>query len=175
MKRLLFSCSLLLLAGIYIGYYLPCDAVAVILIAAAASGIIKTIKAQGVYMKISACFLCASLIIGIFLIPLCEHSQYKEFAIGEIHTLKLRVVASPQMSSDYFSYVCDIIEIEENGTFYKEKGRIKLSYSTDENPLSFGDIFIAPCKITKPASPMNRGDFNYGLYLKPAKNCQEEN
>ena len=139
---------------------------AVILIIAAVSGVIKAIKAQSVYLKISACFLCASLIIGIFLIPLSEHSQYKGFDTGEIYTLKLRVVMPPQINTDYCTYECNIIEAEENGTFYKEKGKIKLSYSTDKNLLSFGDIFIAPCKITKPASPLNRGDFNYGLYLK---------
>ena len=117
---------------------------AVILIIAAVSGVIKAIKAQSVYLKISACFLCVSLIIGIFLIPLSEHSQYKGFDTGEIYTLKLRVVMPPQINTDYCTYECNIIEAEENGTFYKEKGKIKLSYSTDKNLLSFGDIFIAP-------------------------------
>ncbi len=166
MRRLLFSCSLLLLAGIYLGYFLPSDAVTIVLIIAIASGIIKATKTRGAYLKVAACFLSFSLILGIFLIPISEHSQCNGFKAGELHTLKLRVAAEPEIRDDYFSYICDIEEIEDDGVFHRAEGKIKLSYSEVENPLSFGDLFIASVEITEPSSPKNRGDFNYGLHLK---------
>lgn len=166
MKRLLFSCTILLLAGIYLNYYLSADITAVILITAVISGVIKTIRARGSYMKIAACFLSFSLIMGLSIIPLYEYSHNHNFHIGEIYNLKLRVTEPPEINADYSSCVCDITEIWENGKFCQSKAKIRLTYSLGENLLSFGDTFTASCKITTPSAPLNRGAFDYGFYLK---------
>ena len=72
MKRLLFSCSVLLMTGLYAGYFLPCEAVTVISVTAFVAGIIKLIKSENLYIKICSVMLSSALIIGTFLVPYCE-------------------------------------------------------------------------------------------------------
>lgn len=164
MKRLLFSCTVLLMIGLYAGYFLPCEAVAVITATAFVAGLIKTIKSENSYIKICSAMLSLSLIVGTFLIPYCDVKNDIGLSEGEKKTLTLRVRETPKIHNDYCSYVCDILKNAENTR--SSLGIIKLSYQNTETIFDFGDVFTATCKITKPQGAENRGGFDYSLYLK---------
>ena len=133
MKRLLFSCSVLLMAGLYAGYFLPADISFMVISAAIIAGIIKTLKSRDLYLKSAAIFLSCSLIIGLLMTPLTDNSHKTDFSVGEKVAMTLRVCETPEINKDYCSYVCDISFINGNST----KGKIKLSYSNGENILAF--------------------------------------
>lgn len=117
-------------------------------------------------MKFAACFLSLSFLAGLLFIPIYENAHTGIFVSGTIETLTLRVAAKPNAQPEYTTYICDILASGKNGAFSKPYEKISLTHNASESPLSFGDCFVASCKITSPEPARNRGSFNYALSLK---------
>ncbi|MBR6647684.1 MAG: DUF4131 domain-containing protein, partial [Clostridia bacterium] len=166
MKRPLFWCSALFIAGIYTKHFLPQSAAALLLLIIICTAIAKTIKTRNLYSAFVSLLLLLSFIIGSFVIDKGNTDKSLFPYVNSSYTLKLRVCEKPELKGDYCVYICDALSVTTANGEYKLSDKIRLTHYTDKIFLSLGDIFSAKCRITTAKENQNRDSFDYRLYLK---------
>ena len=166
MKRPLFWCSALFIAGIYTKHFLPQSAAALLLLIIICTAIAKTIKTRNLYSAFVSLLLLLSFIFGSFVIDKGNTDKSLFPYVNSSYTLKLRVCEKPELKGDYCVYICDALSVTTKDGEYKLNDKIRLTHYSDELSLSLGDIFSAKCRITTAKENQNRDSFDYRLYLK---------
>ncbi len=166
MKRPLFWCSVLFLAGIYTTRFLPQSAAALLFFTVLLAVFLKIIITRNLYSSVIAVLIALSFIFGSVAISKGESDKsltpYKDTSA----LLKLRVCEVPQADEYYCVYICDALAIVSGDNEYILNDKIRLTHASKNLSLSLGDVFSANCKITICEKPLKNGDFDYGLYLK---------
>lgn len=166
MKRPLFWCSALFIAGIYTKHFLPQSAVALVLLILLLTIIFKTANKRNLYTFFVTLLLLMSFSFGAVVTYKSDTNKSLFPYVNSSYTLKLRVCEKPELKGDYCVYICDALSVTTANGEYKLSDKIRLTHYTDRISLSLGDIFSAKCRITTAKEKQNRDSFDYRLYLK---------
>ena len=111
MKRPLFWCSALFLAGIYTKHFLPQPAAALLLFVVFLAVLIKIIIARKLYDSVILVLIAISFFSGSVIISKSEACNSLTPYVNSYCTIKLRVCENPESNGDYCVYVCDALSV----------------------------------------------------------------
>lgn len=167
MKRSLFFCTVSLLAGIYSAYFFS-DVFPFLILAGLA--LILFISSLLIRKGKVLFFLLIFFLVGAFCLRFANDVTRRPLFpyLNEYITLTAECVEEPTYNEVSEKYT--IVARVRQAAFLKEQKEINetvmLTVKQGETVPQFGDSFSAVCLLYIPQDAMNRGGFDYALYLK---------
>ena len=168
MKRILFWCSVCLLAGIYIAYFTNITLVFSLIFVLTVLAIVKCIVTKNRRTCIVSLALILSILFGMGSILIKEEISQEMLNCFNNTTvlLQAKVIGKPKKTEKGTTVTAKIYHIASGTSLYPTGEKISLFIEGNKNVTRLGDYVSVKCRITEPDEAYNRDGFDYKLNLK---------